>query len=506
MSFLFITTFLLFVVRSASSVGLGWYLVELDSGSPTKCEAHVQFTATGSLILLPPEDALPVDSGFLVQASSPEDAVKAAVQGTITVTDAAGRSHSATFPSEAFDVGTASALRALHSRFDDQGKPTVENGMLIVLEDTYNFTDNSWGTDYDYDDFFWQVHVREVQVTANVDSLTFFTWGANTVLVEVTPASAAPYVVLTIDDPVVSTFEDLNTEWSLSGASEEVSLWGGQVATSGSSPGSGTLSAGIIDSGSVTARKLANGEDKPLLTLGSFDARELVKGAINKAGDLIKDGMESLPETGADMITDRLRDHVTELKLGTDNPEELFNLNQLEAGIPGLNTFLRNFLEGTIFDFGQGLSGIDLDAQKFKDVWKPLLHPSLGPADGLDKDRLLTLGPIGLGFDFDFDFFGLTQGFLSGDINTGDLVENPLIFVDRFIFQADFSALTPIDDSLNIIYRYYPRENRHEAGVRYQFRRPITLLGTKLDLSLLTGVTVDDSGDWFAGAWVSFSF
>ena len=85
-------------IKSASSVGMGWYLVGLDSGAPTKCEAHINFAASGTLSLFLPEGSISVGSDVLVQALSPIDAVKAVIQGTITVTDKYGHSHSSTFP------------------------------------------------------------------------------------------------------------------------------------------------------------------------------------------------------------------------------------------------------------------------------------------------------------------------------------------------------------------------------------------------------------------------
>ena len=117
MLFLVITTLLLCALKTVSAIGMGWYLVGIDSGAPTKCEAHAKFSASVTLSVVPPVGAIALGFDVLVQASSQEDAVRAVFQGTITVTDADGKSHSSTFPSGAFDVGTAAALKLAHSRF-----------------------------------------------------------------------------------------------------------------------------------------------------------------------------------------------------------------------------------------------------------------------------------------------------------------------------------------------------------------------------------------------------
>ena len=95
----------------------------------------------------------------------------------------------------------------------------------------------------------------EVQVTSNIDSVKIFTWGGKTVLVEVTLAPAAPYILLNIGNQDVSTFEVLKTEWRLVYASEDFFVWVGQVSTSGFIPGTSILLDKVSDVGLATSRR-----------------------------------------------------------------------------------------------------------------------------------------------------------------------------------------------------------------------------------------------------------
>ena len=403
--------------------------------------------------------------------------------------------------------------------------------MLVVLEDTFQFNDNSWGTDYDYDDFYWQVRVMEVQVTANVDSTTFFTWGGNTILVEVTPASAAPYIVLNIGDQDVSTFEDLKSEWRLSYASEEVDVWGGQVATSGSSPGTSILSAKVSDDGLAISRRflrdnsiIAGGKEKqesdrqldddadskPLLSLQSFDIEDTFTGILEYAGEKTKEQGEKLSNKGAKEITGVMSERITAQRDQTTYPTELAALQRIEDGLPLLEDKLGTVLESITLSLGEGIFNADFDAPNFETAWKDLWKPTLGPTDGFNKPSLDSNEDIEIEFDLDLDFSILPE-VMNVNIGIDDLLDKPGLFIDKFGLEVKLDTLTPLDDKLTFKPGFVWGESndldnlKFEAELEWKPNKAIPLNHYKGDLNWSMKLKYSD-GNISGGFEVDFRF